>query len=44
MFATLYKLGEVYFLLLSTTGFHIKAKNEKFSAAGLRCGRKLIYI
>ena len=44
MFATLYKLGEVYFFLLGTTGFHIKAKNEKFSAAGLRRGRNLIYI
>ena len=44
MFATLYKLGEVYFLLLGTTGFHIKAKNENFGAAGLGCGRNLVYI
>ena len=31
MFATLYKLGEVYFFLLGTTGFHIKAKMKNLA-------------
>ena len=33
----LYKTGEVYFRLLGTNGFHIKAENERFTAAGSRC-------
>jgi len=39
----LYKLGEVYFRLLGTNGFHVEAKNERFSAAGSRCRQKLKY-
>ena len=37
MLVTLYKIGEVYFRLLGTNGFHEKAEKEKFSAAGSRC-------
>ena len=33
----LYKLGEVYFRLLGTNGFHVKAENERFTATGLCC-------
>ena len=29
----LYKIGEVYFRLLGTNGFHAKAKSERFTAA-----------
>lgn len=31
------KIGGVYFRLLGTNGFHVKAENERFSAVGLRC-------
>ena len=34
---TSYKIGEVHFRLLDTNGFHVKAKNGRFTAAGLRC-------
>ena len=34
---TSYKIGEVHFRLLGTNGFHVKAKNERFTAAGSRC-------
>ena len=27
----------MYFRLLGTNGFHVKAENERFSAVGLRC-------
>ena len=37
MLVKLYKVGETEFRLLGTNGFHIKAKKERFSAAGLRC-------
>jgi len=33
----MYKIGEVHFRLLGTNGFHAKAKNERFTAAGSRC-------
>ena len=39
---TLYKVGEVHFRLLGTSGFHIKnMKNERFAAAGSRCRQNL---
>ena len=37
MLVTLYKEGEVYSRLLGTNGFHVKAKNERFTAVGWRC-------
>ena len=41
MLETLYKIGEVHFRLLGTNGFHARAKNERFTAAGLRCRQNL---
>ena len=38
-----YKIGEVHFCLLDTNGFHAKAKNERFTAAGSRCRENLNY-
>ena len=32
----LYKIGEVHIRLLSTNGFHMKAGNDRFTAAGCR--------
>ena len=44
MLIKLYKIaGEVHFRLLGTNGFHIKAKNERFIAAGSRCCQNLKY-
>ena len=43
MFITLYKIGGVYFRLLGTNGFHVKAKNERFIAASSRCRQNLKY-
>ena len=40
---TSYKIGEVHFRLLGTNGFHVKAKNERFTAAGSRCGQNHKY-
>ena len=37
MFVTLYETGEVHFCLLGSNGIYVKAENEKFIAAGLRC-------
>ena len=34
MLVTLYKIGEVYFRLLPTNGFHVKAENERFDCCG----------
>ena len=34
MLDTFYEVGEVYFRLLGTNGFHLKAENEKFTAVG----------
>ena len=34
-------MGEVHFRLLGMNGFHAKAKNKRFTAAGLRCRQKL---
>ena len=33
----LYKRGDVYFRLLGMNGFHLKAKNERFTLASSRC-------
>ena len=41
MLVMLYKIGEVHFRLLGTNGFHAKAENERFTAAGWRCRQKL---
>ena len=40
---TLNKIGELYFRLLGTNGFHVKAKSERFTAASLRCRQNLKY-
>ena len=37
MLVTLYKIGGVHFCLLGTNGFHVNAKNERFTAASSRC-------
>ena len=37
----LYKIGEVHFRKFDTNGFHVKAKNERFTAAGSRCRQNL---
>ena len=41
MLMTLYKIGEVHFRLLGTSGFHVKAKSERFSATSSRCRQNL---
>ena len=43
MLITLYKIGGVHFRLLDTNGFHVKAKNERFTAASSRCRQNLKY-
>ena len=43
MSVTLCKIGEVYFRLLGTNGFHVKAKNKRFTAAGSRFRQNLKY-
>ena len=43
MLITLYKIGEVHFRLLGTNGFHVKAKNERFSSTSSRCRQNLKY-
>ena len=43
MLITLYKIGGVHFCLLGTDGFHVKAKNERFTAASSRCHYNLKY-
>ena len=41
MLITLYKIGELHCRLLGTNGVHVKAKNERFTAAGSRCRQNL---
>ena len=41
MLVTLYKIGGVHFRLLGTIGFHVKAKNDRFTAASSRCRQNL---
>ena len=43
MLLTFYKIGEMHFRLLGTNGFHVKAENERFTAAGSRCRQNLKY-
>ena len=45
MLVTLYKIGGVHFRLLGTIafGFHVKAKNDRFTAASSRCRQSLKY-
>ena len=43
MLITLYTIGGVHFRLLGTNGFHVKAKNETFTAASFRCRQNLKY-
>ena len=43
MLVTLCEMGEVYFRLLSTNGFHVKAESEIFTAGGWRCRQNLKY-
>ena len=43
MLITLYTIGGVHFHLLSTNGFHVKAKSERFTAASSRCRQNLKY-
>ena len=33
MLVKVYKIGDVHFRLLRATGFHVKAENERFTAA-----------
>ena len=41
MLVKTYKIGVLHLRLLGTSGFHAKAKNERFTAAGLRCRENL---
>ena len=43
MLVTFYKIGGVHFPLLGTSVFHVKAKNESFTAASWRCRQNLKY-
>ena len=43
MLLTLYKIGGVHFRLFGANGFHVKANNERFTAASSRCGQNLKY-
>ena len=43
MLITLYKIGGVHFRLLGTNCFHVKAKNERFTAVSSRCRQNLKY-
>ena len=44
MLCTLYKIGELHFRLLGTNDFHVKTKNERFTARSSRCRQNLKYI
>ena len=43
MLITLDKIGGAHLRLSSTSGFHVKAKNERFTAASTRCRQNLKY-
>ena len=43
MLITLYKIGGAHFRLFGTNGIHAKAKNERYTAASLRCRQNLKY-
>ena len=40
---TSYKIGQVHFRSHGTNGFHVKAKNGRFTAAGSRCRQNHTY-
>ena len=42
MLVTLWKIGEAYLRFLGTNGFHVKGKNENFTAEGSRCRQNLL--
>ena len=37
----MFKIGGVHFHFLGMNGFHVKAKNERFTAASSRCRQNL---
>ena len=41
MLVTFHKRGEVHFSLFDTTGYHVKAKNKRFTAASSLCRQNL---
>ena len=43
MLIMLPKIGGVHFRVHCTNGFHVRAKNEIFTAAGSRCRQNLKY-
>ena len=43
MLVKLYKIGGVRFRLFGMSSFHVKAKNERFTGACLRCRQNLKY-
>ena len=43
MLVKLYKIGGVRFRLFGTSSFHVKTKNERFTAACLRCRQNFKY-
>ena len=43
MLLILYKIGGMHFRLFGAKGFHVKAKNERFTAASSCCGHNLKY-
>ena len=43
MLITLYTICGVHVCFLGTNGFHVKAKNERFTAASFRCHQNLKY-
>ena len=43
MLITLHKISGVHFRLPGTNGFHVKAMNERFTAASSRCRQNLKY-
>ena len=43
MLVMLYEIGGVHFRLLGANGFHLKAKNERFTAAGSLCRQNIAF-
>ena len=43
MLIALYKIGGMHFRWLGSNGFHVKAKNERFTAASSRCRQNVKY-
>ena len=41
MLVTLYEIGKIYFGLLGTNGFHVKAEKKRFTALGSSCRQNL---